>query len=66
MKKVCDECSVPHPTIISESGRAAVAYHSMLVFDVLGVSELDHIRRSEGDRARGRQPVSDLFGIYKN
>ena len=30
-----------HPTIISESGRAVVAYHSMLVFDVLGVSNFD-------------------------
>jgi len=29
---------VPHPTIVSESGRAIVAYHSVLVFNVLGVS----------------------------
>ena len=35
---VCDEAGVPHPTIISESGRAVVAYHSALVFGVLGVS----------------------------
>ena len=41
IKSVCDEAGVPHPTIISESGRAVVAYHSMLVFDVLGVSNFD-------------------------
>src|SRR6516164_1237881 len=35
VKSVCDEAGVPHPTIISESGRAVVAYHSLLVFDVL-------------------------------
>ena len=35
-KQVCDAADVPHPTIISESGRAMVAYHSVLVFDVLG------------------------------
>ena len=29
---------MPHPTIVSESGRAVVAYHSVLVFNVLGVS----------------------------
>ena len=29
---------MPHPTIISESGRAIVAHHSLLVFNVLGVS----------------------------
>ena len=41
IKSVCDEAGVPHPTIISESGRAVVAYHSVLVFDVLGVSNFD-------------------------
>src|SRR4029079_8099396 len=35
---VCDEAGVPHPTIISESGRAVAAYHAALVFGVLGVA----------------------------
>ena len=38
IQSVCDEAEVPHPTIISESGRAVVAYHSVLVFNVLGVT----------------------------
>jgi arginine decarboxylase-like protein len=29
---------VPHPTIVTESGCAIAAYHSVLVFNVLGVS----------------------------
>ncbi len=33
---VCDEERVPHPTIISESGRAIVAHHSVLVVEALG------------------------------
>jgi len=33
-----DEEKVPHPTIISESGRAIVAYYSVLVFNVLDTS----------------------------
>src|SRR6266851_5746385 len=41
IKSVCDDAGVAHPTIISESGRAVVAYHSLLVFDVLGVSNFD-------------------------
>jgi len=41
IKSVCDDAGVPHPTIVSESGRAVVAYHSLLVFDVLGVSNFD-------------------------
>jgi len=38
MQNVCDEAEVAHPIIISESGRAVAAYHSVLVFNVLGVT----------------------------
>ena len=30
-----DDASVPHPTIVTESGRACVAQSSMLLFNVL-------------------------------
>src|SRR5579864_965547 len=40
IQNVCDESNVPHPIIVSESGRAIAAYHSLLVFNVLGVSGL--------------------------
>lgn len=35
---VCDDRDVPHPVIVSESGRAISAYQSVLVFNVLGSS----------------------------
>ena len=38
VQNVCDDAGVAHPTIFSESGRALVAYHSVLVFNVLGTS----------------------------
>jgi arginine decarboxylase len=38
IQNVCDEAEVVHPIIISESGRAVAAYHSVLVFNVLGVT----------------------------
>ena len=38
IQSLCDDAKVPHPTIVSESGRAVVAYHSALIFNVLGVS----------------------------
>ena len=41
IKTVCDESAVPHPDIISESGRALVAHHSMLVVSVIGTSHID-------------------------
>jgi len=37
-EQTCSEASIPAPDIITESGRAMVAYHSMLVFDVIGVN----------------------------
>jgi arginine decarboxylase len=36
IKQVCDEAEVPCPTILSESGRAVISYHSLLVMNVLG------------------------------
>ena len=35
---VCGDAGVPHPVLVSESGRAVTAHHSVLVFDVLAVS----------------------------
>jgi arginine decarboxylase len=35
---VLDKNNIPHPTIITESGRATVAYYSVLLFNVLDVS----------------------------
>jgi arginine decarboxylase len=34
--EVCDEAGVEHPNIVSESGRALTAHHSILIFNVLG------------------------------
>src|SRR5262249_9844778 len=38
--ETCNAKSVPHPDIVTESGRALVAHHSMLVFNVLGRNEV--------------------------
>ena len=38
--EACDEKGVAHPDIITETGRAMVAHHSVLVFNVLGVNEV--------------------------
>ncbi|HNH46164.1 MAG TPA: biosynthetic arginine decarboxylase, partial [Myxococcota bacterium] len=37
--EACNEASVPHPTIITESGRATAAHHSVLVVNVLGTTD---------------------------
>ena len=38
--EACNERGLPHPDIVSESGRALVAHHSVLVFNVLDVNEV--------------------------
>ncbi|MGC9450120.1 MAG: biosynthetic arginine decarboxylase [Oceanipulchritudo sp.] len=38
IKGIVDEAELPHPTIITESGRATVAYYSVLLFNILEVS----------------------------
>jgi arginine decarboxylase len=66
IKSVCDDAAVPHPTIISESGRAVVAYHSLLIFDVLGVSNFDRYQAPPEIPADAPQPISDLLAIYRD
>lgn len=39
IQDICNTENVPHPDIISESGRAIVAYHSVLVIEVFGAIE---------------------------
>jgi len=46
IKEVCDEREVPAPILVSESGRAMTAHHSMLVVETLGAFRKD---RSESD-----------------
>jgi arginine decarboxylase len=67
IQTVCDDAGVKHPTIVSESGRAIVAYHSVLIFNVLGVSAFgeekipDAIKPEEAE-----QPVIDLLETFTN
>lgn len=35
---ICTKNDVPHPTLVTESGRAVVAYYSVLVFNILDVT----------------------------
>jgi arginine decarboxylase len=66
VKSVCEEAGVPHPIIISESGRAVVAYHSLLVFDVLGVSNFDRYLAPAEMPADAPQPITDLYSIFRD
>jgi arginine decarboxylase len=68
---VCNARDIPHPMIVSESGRATAAYHSVLIFDTLGSSALDKFRVTgyEAEDYSGDeelpQPVQDLFEAFR-
>ena len=53
-------------TIISESGRAVVAYHSVLVFNVLGVSGFGDEKVPATTNTEWEQPLIDLSETYNN
>ncbi|MCH5284830.1 MAG: biosynthetic arginine decarboxylase [Akkermansiaceae bacterium] len=36
--EMCTRSKVPHPTLVTESGRAVSAYHSVLIFNILDVT----------------------------
>jgi arginine decarboxylase len=61
---ICNEEKVPHPTLISESGRAIVAHHSVLIVDIFGVIEKTKARAfipPEG--VKSAKPVADLLEL---
>jgi arginine decarboxylase len=63
---VCNTEKVPHPDIISESGRAVVAHHSVLIVEVFGSIEKvrngDTFQYGESEHAL----VRELLDIRKN
>ncbi|HEV7632530.1 MAG TPA: biosynthetic arginine decarboxylase [Steroidobacteraceae bacterium] len=69
---VCNTRHIPQPMIISESGRAIAAHHSVLIFDTLGCSALDKFQviGVESEDYRGTdempQPVKDLFDAWRS
>ena len=40
LQTLCDEKGIPHPNIVTESGRFMVAHHSVLIFNIMGVNDL--------------------------
>jgi arginine decarboxylase len=66
VQNVCDEVGVPHPNIVTESGRAVTAYHSVLVFNVLGVSGMGEADVPPEPPPDAEQPLIDLQETYRS
>ncbi|MFN0063156.1 MAG: biosynthetic arginine decarboxylase [Myxococcaceae bacterium] len=63
--EACNLANVEHPTLVSESGRAVVAHHAVLVTDVLGVSEFDVSAIPEVLPDAAPPVVRNLLGTYR-
>ncbi len=63
--ELCDADGVPHPTLVSESGRALVAHHAALLVDVLGVGEFRVGNLPESLPEGTPAPIRYLFDTYR-
>lgn len=72
MKEMCDLEGVPHPNLVSESGRAITAHHSCVITEIVGeiksnASQMDTSAK-EGEHIflRNMRELSDTFGEQTN
>ncbi len=65
VKDACDERKLPVPIIISESGRAIASHQSVLVFDVLGTSDVPREVPEPVDE-NAHQIPRNLYEIYQS
>jgi arginine decarboxylase len=64
--EVCDSEKVPHPAIVSESGRAIVAHHSILVVEAFGAIEKDKAPIQIETTPEDPKQVSEILELQRN
>ena len=61
-----DKNGIPHPNLITESGRSLTAHHSVLVIDVLETASLPEMPEEFEAKETDHQLVKDLYEIWDN
>lgn len=61
---VSDKNGIPHPNIITESGRALAAHHSVLIFEVLETATLPEWDDEEEIAPDAHELVQELYSIW--
>jgi arginine decarboxylase len=61
---VCDKNDIPHPNIITESGRSLTAHHSVLIFDVLETTTLPTWDDEEEITDKDHELVHELYSLW--
>ena len=62
---MCDEVGIPPPEIISESGRATVAHHSVLVTAVTDVASTRVLEEPSEPAKSSHRILRDLYVVFK-
>ncbi len=65
IRNICEERDLPHPDIITESGRALVAHHAVLVFNVLGTHEILKSGVPQQPGPDDHEKLSDLYDVWQ-
>ncbi|MGX8683509.1 MAG: biosynthetic arginine decarboxylase, partial [Bacteroidales bacterium] len=61
---ISNKNKIPHPNIITESGRALSAYHSVLIFDVLETAHLPEWDDDIDIKPEDHELVRELYSIW--
>jgi arginine decarboxylase len=66
IKSVCEEENVPQPNVITESGRVLVAYHAMLVTNI--IDEIETVQGIHNITITGNeaQVIKELYDLYSS
>ena len=65
IQQICEEEKVPPPTLVTESGRAVTAYHSVFVTNVLDVADRIEQGRRVHVTASDPNVLKELASIYE-
>lgn len=66
MVDASDKNNIPHPNIITESGRSLTAHHSVLIFEVLETASVPTMNEDEEPREGDHELVRELFALWDN
>ncbi len=64
MVDASDKNDIPHPNIITESGRSLTAHHSVLIFEVLETASVPTMKEDEEPKEDDHELVKELFSLW--
>jgi arginine decarboxylase len=65
LKEICDQKNLPHPNLVTESGRSLVAHHSLLIFNVMGANELIQEKAGLTLSSTDHAIIKDLYDMHQ-